>query len=325
MSTFLFFSIKSNYYKYMVDAVLAENNTKVFQPVTARVLQTLYRLHFAWPLNKHKELPLHWLWYKRLLKGMRVGLEENVFIIMNENCCLSYSKNFLNHLKKVYPSCKICFVFSNPVDDYIKPKLARVNSLYDSKITFFEDDAKKYGITFTEICPFKMPFLEKKDETKSDVFFVGRDKGRLGFLIKIYENLTSRGFVCDFNIIGVSEESMMYKNSIHYNRWMPYDEVLQHVNSTKCVLELLQNDDNYVSIKTYEALQYHKKLITTNSTVARRAFYNPDIIRIIKDPLEDISDFILKEVEETSFSDGAKYTSFKQLELEIESFFAMKR
>lgn len=324
MTSFLFFSSRGGYYKYMVDAVLAEPNTKVFQPITNRIALCLYRLHFAWPMNKYIELPFKRIWFKRLLKGMDVNKDDSVYVIMNENSLLSYSQSFLTHLKKVYPGCKICFFFSNPVDSYILPKLSCVDSFYDAKITFFEEDALKYGLEYTELCPYKLPYIENVAEIKSDVFFVGRDKGRLDFLINLYENLTSKGLVCDFNIMGVKEVDMKYNDKIKYNRWMKYDEVLRHVNSTRCVLEVLQDMKNYVSIKTYESLQYHKKLITTNSTIEQRAYYNPKIIKIVSDPSEDICDFVFSNTDENEFSDGIKYTSFKYFESYIEALFQKK-
>jgi hypothetical protein len=198
-------------------------------------------------------------------------------------------------------------------------KLKRVNSFYDAKITFFKDDAIKYGMIYSEMCPYRLPIIETKGSVESDIFFVGRDKGRLDFLIKIYENLSSKGFICDFNIMGVKEEDMKYQEIIQYNKWIPYDEVLRHVKASKCVLEVLQDMDNYVSIKTYEALQYHKKLITTNNSVVGRSFYNPNTIKVVNDPNDDISVFLHNAVDDADFQNGDDYTSFKRFEAEIES------
>lgn len=79
---------------------------------------------------------------------------------------------------------------------------------------------------------------------------------------------------------------------------------------TKCVLEVLQNNNYYCSLRTAEAYVYKKKLLTTNAEIINRSFYNKDIVRII-DNTEDLDiDFIQSDIKQEVY-DGIDFWTIK--------------
>lgn len=305
MDKFVYLLYGGSYEDCTINAVQDRSDVFIFQPFGNGIIKKLQILHNARPLNKRRELPFKTVWFRRALKGMNLKREESVYFLLYESFHLAYSRNFLVYLKERFPNCKVCFMYLNPVTELISGKLEKVEDCLDGVITFNEKDAKQYNLMFAPLQPYKLPIYENKDIPKSDVFFVGADKGRLEKLLAIYEKLTDAGLKCDFHIVGVAEEAKRYSDSIVYNKAITYQEVLERVNASKCVLEVLQNDEDYLSIRTFEALQYHKKLLTESKSVLKQEFYNPKIVQVFDDPKTIDTEFIAEDIDESVFLDSS--------------------
>lgn len=301
MDKFVYLLYGAAYEDCIRNAVKDVANAYTFVPFKSEFIRKAHMLHNCRPLNSLVELPLKKPWFDRALRGMDLDREDRIYFLLYESFHLSYSRRFLCFLKEQYPNSKLCFMFLNPVIDLIWGKLQKEADLLDVMITFNKKDAEKYNIIFCEDQPYKLPIYEDPEIPESDVFFIGADKGRLSKLLAIYEKMKIAGLRCDFHIVGVSEENQKYSDDIVYNRKIPYTEVLARVNATKCVLEVLQNNENYLSIRTSEALQYHRKLLTESSIVKKYDFYNPDIIQVFSNPDDIDTEFVHKEVDKELF------------------------
>ena len=63
--------------------------------------------------------------------------------------------------------------------------------------------------------------------------------------------------------------------------------------SSKAVLDIVQDGQVGLTIRTMETICYRKKLITNNTDVINYDFYNPDNIFVIgKDDINDLNEFI---------------------------------
>lgn len=271
------------YQKPTIDTAMAEEDVSCFQDFYSRVSKKLFEWHNAWPLNKRHELPLKQLWFSRILKGLDITENDDIWFLMYESFHLSYSKKFLTYLRKKYKKARICYMFTNPVDEYNREKVCVLKPYYDAIITFYYRDAEQYDFLFMPLQPMKVPVYGPKDEFSSDVFFVGKAKGRLDTLLKCYEKFTKAGLKCDFHIVDVPENKQKYSDAISYNKRIPYSEVLEREASSKCVLEILQDNDDYISMRAAEAFGYGKKLITNSSAYRQYSFYDPDRIWILDD------------------------------------------
>ena len=215
-------------------------------------------------------------------------LDENaqVCFIFYERFPFSFDRDYLAYIRDKYPNGILCLVFSNCAStcDSNVAAYEAMQDLYDFAITFNQADAQKYGFKYypCDLGVFSLPEMEMPSgEYKSDLFFAGVNKGRLPLLLEIYEEMTKRGFVCDFHITQVPEEEQQYKDKIHYNCYLPYDQVIEGAAKSRAILEILVNHENYCSLRTNEAIRYNKYLITTNQTVFKEDFYHPDWVNII--------------------------------------------
>lgn len=303
MFKFVFFNYGESYEKCIVNALDNDPRLYAFRPIESTFLNKLFLLHNAWPLNRYIEMPCKRIWFERCLEGIDVSPDDKVYFLLYESFHLSYSKAFLKYLRRKCPSSKLCYLFLNPVDNYNYIKVKKVSPYLNAIITFNQADAEKYQFMYCEPLPYRTPIHKNRKLPKSDLFFVGADKGRLNQLIKIYEKVTSSGLKCDFHIIGVPDDKQEYKNDIVYNRLLTHKEVLERINATKCVLEVLQNNQNYLSLRTLEAMQYHRKLLTGSITSKKFEFYRPELIQIFSDVDSIDTDFIKEKVDDELYPD----------------------
>lgn len=284
MNRFVFLNYSEGYQACIVNAIKGDLESSYYDDcIKNSFLKKLFLIHNAWPLNKVVELPFKKIWFKRIIKKFDFQDEDNIYFLLYESFHLTYSISFLKYLRRKFPKAKLCYMFSNPVSEYNLGKINRVRRFLDVAITFNKVDSDKYGFLYCPYQPYKVPFFEMDETDLSDIFFIGSDKGRLDVLLSIFEKLTSEGLVCDFYIVDVPKHKQKYNDRIKYNQRLTYEEVLKKVASTKCVLEILQDQQNYASIRTVEALQYNKKLLTNNITVKEHPLYNDAMIQIVED------------------------------------------
>lgn len=301
MKKFVYLLYGNEYEACIKDAIKCNLQSYAFMPFTSGFISRLHMLHNARPLNKKREMPFKTVWFKRALKGMDLQKEDEIYFLLYESFHLSYSRGFLQYLHRNYPKAKLCFMYLNPVTRLIYTKVQKVEDCLDAVITFNEKDAKKYNLSLCQNQPYKLPLYKDEGIPASDVFFIGADKGRLPKLIAIYEKLVNAGLKCDFHIVGVPAEKQQYNDDIVYNKKIPYSEVLARVYATRCVLEVLQNNEDYLSIRTLEALQYHRKLLTESKCSKKFDFYDPKIIQIFEAPEYINTDFIKEKVEDSEY------------------------
>lgn len=301
MAKYVFLVNFDGYRKYT--AYAAQDAGAFIPHIEGRLKKKLFEIHNSWLLNSKCELPGKHIWYKYCFNEIEVDVNEDLYFVCYESFHMTYSRKYLSYLRNKYLNAKFIFLFMNTVDNYNLEKLKSVRDLYNAVFTFNEKDAKDNGFIYGNYDIFKLPIVSECSKYKSDVFFVGSDKGRLELLLSVYEKLTNAGLVCDFYIVDVPENKQKYASNIKYNQRISYEEVLKHVKSTRCVLEVLQNNNHYYSIRTLEALQYHKKLLTSNIEVVNQWFYKPEIIQCFDNDLEIDLDFVLRPIDEGLYSD----------------------
>lgn len=270
---------------------------------SSKLQEKFFKIHNAWPLNKSHELPWKGIWYRHCFDERKLMDNVDIYFICYESFHMSYSRRYLKHIRDKFTNAKLVFYFSNPVNEYNLTRLESVRQFYDEVMTFNERDAIENSFLYCNCDAFLLPTIEVDDKLENDVFFIGADKGRLGLILSVYKRLTDAGINCDFHIVNVPPQKQNYVDCITYNHRIPYEDVLRRVKSSKCVLEILPKGNHYYSIRTMEALQYHKKLLTTNMEVNKQWFYKSEIIQTFSDVSEIDTDFILESVNDEIYQD----------------------
>lgn len=236
----------------------------------------------------HFNLPFHNLFYGDWKKEIK---ECDTVIVFD----WIYSHNIITDIESINPNCKIIFWFWNRIE----PRMA--NKIIKNRITFYwtfdYKDALNYKLHlntqfYAESELNLNNYRKSKINFNYDVFFCGTDKGRLKKieLLKQYfdkENISYKLIVkANENIENKYQGIQIVKKDVEYN------EIIASIKETRCILDLTNDFQTGLTIRTLEALFYSKLLITDNKNIKEAKFYNPKYIYIIGEDKRSLNTFL---------------------------------
>ena len=161
----------------------------------------------------------------------------------------------------------------------IQKALSQLKKNHFHFFTFDFHDSEFYQIQLVKNVNRKPEI--KKFSIKQDFYFVGKNKGRKDLLQSIQAKLSAMNFSTKFFIIENKESQIS-----------PYDNILYSAES-KCILDLVSENQTGLSLRPFDALFLKKKLVTNNEYIKHFDFYNPANIYIIHDnKLDHLKDFM---------------------------------
>lgn len=211
------------------------------------------------------------------LGDWKYNIEEYDYIILGEN---SYSPYISKYIKKKNPKCKIIMYFWNIIEEQKVYKNLFKDSNIDEFWTFDKNDADRYNMKYNSQFYTKNVKINKLIY-KYDILFLGRTKSRKFNILKLEDELTKKGLKVKFKLIEKEKD------------YISYDDYLNILAKSKCILDYNQNGQVGLSLRPMEALFLQKKLITNNKDIKNYDFYNSNNIFILgEDNIEEIKDFI---------------------------------
>ena len=148
--------------------------------------------------------------------------------------------------------------------------------------TFDPQDARDHGFQLLPQVYRDVALPEVSTCRSTDVFFVGREKSRLAELLRWKTRLQQMRLAVDFHIVrdrGVRHTRAELAELT--DTPMPYPETLRRIAGARCLLEILQDGQTGLSVRSLEALFLGKKLITNNAGLLESPAYHPDRIFVI--------------------------------------------
>lgn len=256
------------------------------------LIKFAHHAHFSFRINNIFELPLQTLW-RRLypLNNVKLDKEKKYCVIYTD---ISACRTDTKYLKRLAEQSNVKLVLM--LVNIMKKKNKIINRriyYFDEIYTFDSMDAEKYNFLYHPYNYSKQD-IEDNATVTSDALFVGGAYNRLEMLHKVYLEIVNAGGVADFYITGVKKKDMKY-NGIHYNERLNYSEVLKHIARTRCIVEVVSEEQRGCTLRFMEAVCYGKKLITNNVSAMESKFYCEDMIRVTKD-LENVDiDFLRRD------------------------------
>lgn len=241
-----------------------------------------------------------WYFPERFIGRIReIGKKDKVllFSIQNLKELMVLDKELESTDKNVFIWNPLCVINRNKRS---RSKYARKMHDAGMKVyTFDEGDAKNYGFGLLNQI-YRSPRPGELEETECDnnrcVFFVGTDKQRSGKLARLSESFEIAGIKCDFHILRdkkTCEEATLQK--YYSSRLVEYPEYLRRLRQSACMLEILQEGQSGMTVRTLEALFFGKKFITNNQGARDFPFYHPDNIFILDgDSTDGLAEFMAR-------------------------------
>jgi len=166
--------------------------------------------------------------------------------------------------------------------------------------------------------------LENK-KPKYDITFIGSYDSRFEKLIPICEILHNKGYKLNiFLFCSDEKEPGTYPFLKHSRKPFSYYEYLEIITDSKCIMDFHHESiHNGLSFRSFEALGYNKKLITTNLSVKDYDFYDPQNVFFLHETndFSKIDEFIGSDYKEIDPSIKNKYSFSNWIKyiLEIEN------
>lgn len=290
----IIFPSDNEYFKYMI-----ENDGYLFEKkIENKFLSKLNRIHRSIKLNKLINMPFKSLWYNKYLEYKEIKRDEcNIFIFFEGNQ-VGYDQNYILYLKKLYPKSKFIFRYTNILYYLNYWTVEFVNQNYDYIITMDYQESQKRGWLFwPNTYNLKLAEKKKKKSICYDIFFVGRDKGRHSQLIELCKYLSKKNIKCKFLISEVPKaEQVNNIEGIQYIDNVNYEQVIDYILQTNCILEILQENQFGSTLRPMEAIAYNKKFLTNDKEIEKQAYFNDKYMKCFSD-LKSIDIQFIKDKE----------------------------
>lgn len=209
----------------------------------------------------------------------------------------------VEYLRRIHPNKKILAWYRNPVKKSALPTLVKGA---DEIWSYSEEESKRYGLRY------HLPFYiaekpETSEESKTDVLFVGIDKGRYNSIMDCKKILENHNISTDFYI--VPDHDYQLCNKKEYTKALPYNEVLKRINLNKCILDLYIDPCTGLSFRPLESIFFQKKLITNHELIYKEPFYNKNNVFLLgKDSVDDLKLFLSRPYEKIDSTIVSEYS-----------------
>ena len=204
------------------------------------------------------------------------------FIFFEREGCI-YNSSYIAYLRTTYPKCRIVLYLEDLIATISDFDVELLKKKMDLIITYDMNDSKKYGIYYHHTPMSKIKQIAHNNRFQSDVYFCGRAKQRYPEIHRIYQILTKQGFSCDFNVMWLPKGAQKIDGITYRNGNITYEENLQHVVNTKCVLEISQCGASGFTPRLWDSIMYDKHLLTNIPIDETSEFYKKDNIHDVSD------------------------------------------
>ena len=266
----------------------AENPRITYIPTCrpAGGLGLLQRVQFNPKLNHLVNIPYKHLWNPYYLRDIQ-NTQQLCFLVLENWLRLECGIRLLPYLRNTYPDARIvCFMqdLADTIIDHYSHRpvdLEYVRKYADLLVSYDAADAKKHGMHYHPTVFSPVDLGNTPLPSPCDLYFLGRDKGRLHLLVEICKEAQRKGIKAKFILMEVPPRQRIECDGITYqDQPVPYMENLRNVTASKCVIEMLQPGADSPTFRTWEAIALNKKLLTTNSSIQQYDIYDKQYISV---------------------------------------------
>jgi hypothetical protein len=261
----------------------------------------LQRIQFNPRLNSIFPMPFKDFWNSYYINEVD-KTHPLCFLILENWLRLETGIRLLPYIKHRYPtSVIVCFaqdLLETIVDQYSNAPIdvEYIKNYTDLFISYDPADASKYNIAFhpTVYSPVNLNCGVRK--IRYDLFFLGRDKGRLDKLVAICEEARRRNLICKFILLDVPNERRIESEGITYiDKELSYNESLQCCLESRCIVEILQDKAFSPTFRVWEAIAMNRRLLTNNVSLKDTNVYDERYISFFHDVTDINWSFVKSE------------------------------
>ena len=304
-----------NLYSYILADLFKLDNVEYAEiskkEIKNPIIKLIRKVHLSYKISKIIKLPFKRIWYN-LPKIDLKNEEDQYYIIMPIGVFWECDISTIKSLKK---NKNIKFVLllldtmglKSPASELINRVYK--NKMWDYIFSYDENDARKYNFIPLNYHYYSM---QKKEEVekRNDAYFIGGLKpGRTKELIELFEYLKNNNVNVKFDVAKGSGKTLTYENE-GFNileKRKPYSYIIDEVNASNCIIEILEEGQNSPSLKYFEAVTLKKKLLTNNKNIENLPFYNENYMKKFE-KIEDINITWIKQEENINYNYNGEFS-----------------
>lgn len=267
-----------------------------------KLLCPLVKICMSTKLNRYVKFPFKFYCLKRLLANIQFTDNAPICFLLTRNWFeIGYSIGLLDYLRQCYPNARFVLylidLFHTYKDMYpnkSKPfNIDTIKKEFNLIISYDKGDCCNYGfLYYPDVYSVIKMRTGNKNFPDTDVFFCGKAKDRLPFILKIAKILNVYGLKIHFCIVDAPFDSQQNIPGVCYlDKLMSYWDYLLYMQHSKCILEVMQGGASGYTLRAMEAISYNKMLLTDNPHISSIRYYHPDYISIIRQGEANSIDF----------------------------------
>lgn len=289
-------------------------------PMNEPLLHKIHKIHWSAKINKKIKLPFKKLWFKRMTNGKFKDNKPVCYVLFGGQYAIRDSR-LCDYIRNLNPENKIALHYRDLLgsdENYLDMLKEKIDVIY----TYDKGEAEKYGIKYDSSYVYsRLAEVTEPADFEYDLFFVGYAKNRLSLIHNILKKATEEGVKCKFILVGVDDEDKLDLPGVEYiSTPIPYTEVIDYVNRSRCILELTQQNAEGATMRTAEAIVYKRKLLTNCNRAEDRADFNKEQMRTFSDENDIDYKFIKEPINYNKMSPSDDYSPFSEL-MRLERYF----
>ena len=222
--------------------------------------------------------------------------EEDIFVIfMNASLQKFYTYRKLLSLKNKYSNLKLILFFLDPLfATQSRNALALAKTgIFDGIYSFDKNEANANSFKYWNTPYSKLCFSE--NISLGDVYFCGSLKGREKILNDCANVFKNNNIKFGYDIFGKTYSLKKLSNRVIECNNMglkKYSQVIKITQQYDCILDIVQEGQQGLSLRPYEAVLYNKKLITNNPEIFNFQYYSPQFMLYFEDASKISTDWL---------------------------------
>ena len=194
-------------------------------------------------------------------------IDPKVFIVRDS----LITNEFLMWLREHHPKARIIMDYDNLASTTLDPDSIQDKTV--EKWSYDADDCKRYGMKMKPLSFLDVYRVSEKETPEYDVLYLGRDKGRLGYLLDLEEQIRQQGLRPYFHICA-DRRFQRFKNR-HYKGLMTYESYIGLMKKSRAILNVVTKPQKSMTMRDMEVLFNGIKGITNNSSAVDFPLYDP--------------------------------------------------
>ena len=274
-------------------------NSYIFHNPSNLLVNLIKRIHVNPKIGKYLWLPKRDIWYNK--RFIIENIPKNGYLMINSSVMTNLTMGFWKKLKKYRPDVKFVLILVDSMNvtggHMVETKKRIIQMDWDYILSYDRYDCKRYGFIYIGFDYYSPAKINNK-RIDYDLYYVASIKsGRGGILRKINNVCKEKNINNLFQIVS-SWRNVDYGKCIRHN--IPYENILNNIFKSNCILEILQDGQEVQTIRYLEAVCYKKKLLTNNHHIKDYPYYNGKYMKCFNNVDEIDWDWV-KKVEDVYY------------------------